>query len=266
MTQKFYIALLFLCSAVAAQTSNSSTTTIVELENAFKIQERNYSLLEEVLAANTSDKGKSKPALKASEKGNFYNELRALYSNFKSANKNFFIADLTPEQIGSIDTFYKLRLAKLDSLYKLRDRSLRVTVQAEGETEALKNGQIPQDIVASYSEPSHESCKNPNQPSGESCISSLLRKHISRSYNIPEYRFSDEGISTTILIQFLITKNGEFLLTAIPTSSKYFEFDMEAILAADKFAKNNKFTPGSSNGKAVNVLYTCPITIKVAGE
>ncbi|MGX7667371.1 hypothetical protein [Flavobacterium pedocola] len=266
MKKTLLLLLLSFGSYAIAQDINTEKANKAKLEEAFKTQEHNYSLLEKLLAANTVEARKNKTTNNDSDKGNFYKELCELYANFKAANKNFYTFELTPKQYASIEAFHKVRLAKLDSLYALRDRSLHVTVQTEKETEVVKGNQIPYKSDLSYVEPSHENCKNLNPSSGESCVSHLFRKSIAYSYQIPEYRFEEEGVKTTIILGLKITQNGDFVLNSIINSSKYFEFDMEAILATERFAKRYKFSPGTSNGKAVAVLYACPISIMTMGN
>jgi hypothetical protein len=264
MKSFFFIVFLFSGSIIFAQNSSFQQSNNIKLNEAFKIQEHNCQLIEQLLIANLSN---LKKAAKTTEpvKSTFYKELCELYKNFKTANNNFDISGLIPEDNESIQNFYNVKLAKIDSLYKLRDTSIPINVITENTTDILKNGQISKEILDTYKEPMYEDCKDLNLTSGESCVSYLFRKFTSRSYRIPEFRFTEQGVQVKLYMQLILNRNGEIKPTHIIRSSNYFEFDMEAISVVNKFSEKYKFTPAMSGNRVVRVMYACPVIISVVG-
>jgi hypothetical protein len=264
MKNFFFIAFFFSGTILFAQNSDFQQSNNVKLNEAFKIQEHNCYLIEQLLIANLSNLKKAATTTEP-VKSAFYKELCEFYKSFKTANHNFNISGLTPKDNESIQNFYNVKLAKIDSLYKLRDTSIPINVITENTEDILKNGQISKEILDTYKEPMHEDCKDLNLTSGESCVSYLFRKFTSRSYQIPEFRFTEQGVQIKLFMKLIIDRNGEINLTHIIKSSNYFEFDMEAISVANRFSEKYKFTPAISGNRVVRVMYACPVIISVTG-
>ena len=136
----------------------------------------------------------------------------------------------------------------------LQDDSQIMTVSKEQQDDLIKNA-IPFSKLDEV--PVYPGCENRTDEKAclQESISALIRDEF--DYNLAE----DLGLKPgkkRIYVQFIIDKNGN--ITDVRVRGPHEKLEQEALRVIGKLPR---MQPGKLNGKAVNVKYTVPITIKV---
>lgn len=153
-----------------------------------------------------------------------------------------------PEVNHSLDTTYvyeggcRLPLDTLDTL-------------AVKDTLLEPEQDIPYHIV--QDKPKFEACKDVLGEEFNRCFKQELDKHVKAHFSYPE-DCRDICVQGRVFVKFRITQTGE--VEVMQTRGPHPSLERKA---AEIIEKLPRFTPGTSNGQPVNVLYIYPITFKL---
>ena len=94
----------------------------------------------------------------------------------------------------------------------------------------------------------------PQFPGGEAALKKYLKSHM----NYPA-RAARNNIQGKVIVQFVVKRNGQIgVVNVVHSVDK--DLDSEAVRLVKSMPK---FIPGRQGGKAVDVLYTLPVTFSL---
>lgn len=97
--------------------------------------------------------------------------------------------------------------------------------------------------------------KMPEFPGGETAIMEFIANNLQYPASAIE-----NNVQGKVIVQFTVTKTGEVSDVSVMRGVDP-DLDQEAVRIISKLPK---FKPGTQNGKAVNVRYTCPVTFRLS--
>jgi TonB family protein len=118
------------------------------------------------------------------------------------------------------------------------------------------NGAKTVPFNATSKAPIFPDCKDVS--SSKECFTAMISKHVKDNFNYPK-QAKDEGLSGRVYVQFIIDTDGNVKNIKTRGPNQILEDEAKRIINLLP-----QFTPGKNNGKFVNVMFSLPITFKLA--
>ena len=106
--------------------------------------------------------------------------------------------------------------------------------------------------------PTFPGCEN--EPDQRACFLQMMQKHIAKNFTYPK-EAQEKGIQGRVNIIFTIAQDGSIQNARFRGPDPLLENEAKRIIALLP-----QMVPGKQEGKAVNVLYSIPITFKLEGD